>query len=255
MKVSSQPSSESISIEDMEAAMAEIEAGTATAAVQETPVSTKAEQPVKVDTSMVTAPVALPADCGPDSASQQRDPLNRPVPTNPIKEFVNAVQLGEDVRIDPDNLDQACIEHASKFVDYANKRALARRQYEKMKAAFEILESRLYADHRERLALIEETVTDAKGKELTRKVKPTEAQIDAAVKADRRWWGGKQRVIDAQAIYDLAQNAASAFEQRRDMIVQMGSDRRIERQGSLRIMESKASREEAMRALSQRSSN
>jgi hypothetical protein len=143
-----------------------------------------------------------------------------------LKEFVDVEQLKLDVTINPNDLDDAVLSHAAKFVHYANQSRLARRQWEKMKNAFDILESRLYQVHRELL-----TAGEAK--------KPTEAVIDAAVKTDPRWWAASNRLTDAQAIYNLANDARSAFEQRRDMIIQISTDRREERKGQLRIMEAK----------------
>lgn len=191
-------SSSELTAEDMEAVMKSIESE------QATPV-----QPIGIPAPIASKPVA-----------------------STVKTFVSAAELQKDVAIDPDNLDKACVEHAGLFVHYASLRAQARGQYEKMKAAFEILESRLYAQIRVELA--------AEGK------KVTEAQVDAAVKAHPKWWAGKNRLIETQGIYDLAQNAAAAFEQRRDMIIQIGSDRRIERQGELRIKEATAGRDGVM---------
>jgi hypothetical protein len=59
------------------------------------------------------------------------------------------------------------------------------------------------------------------------------------VKRDRRWWNSKQRILDAECIYDLAAGAVQSMEQRKDMIVTMGADRRVERQGELRLLEGK----------------
>jgi hypothetical protein len=278
----SQPSS-SLSIEDMEAVMAAIEGGTPapapTAVVTSIvpplePEGLAGDTPLTVENSglklpiadVVPDPVMAPTVTDPDTrlvssavkvAAATPAPVT-PAPTkpkSPIIAYVDAEQLARDVSIDPLNLDQACVEHAAKFVHYAERRALSRRQHEKMKAAFEILESQLYAEKREELSAAEETVTDAKGKEITRKVKPTEAQIDAAVKGDRRWWSAKNRVIDAQFAFDLAQNAGSAFEQRRDMIVQMGSDRRIERSGELRIQATQSRREDMMDQIKRNAAN
>ena len=157
-------------------------------------------------------------------------------PKNPIQTFFTAEELAQHVSIDINNLDDAYTKHAGWFVHYANMRSLARKQFEKMKSAFEVLEARLYAEIRASLA------ADASKK-------PTEAAIEAAVKADPRWWAGKNRVIEAQGIYDLAQNSASAFEQRRDMLIQIGSDRRLERQGQARVMEAKALQDSVLKTI------
>lgn len=138
-----------------------------------------------------------------------------------LKEYIDVDQLKKDVEFDPNDLDTAVRQHAGLFIHYANIARLARRQWERMKAAVEILESRLGTYHREAL-------TGAGGK-------VTEAMIEAATKSDPRWWAAQQKEIDARAIYDLANDAREAFSQRKDMIVQVSVDRRREKEGQLRI--------------------
>lgn len=143
--------------------------------------------------------------------------------TNPLqlKEFINVKQLSEDVAFNPANLDKDISEHASKFVYYANQSRLARRQYETMKAAFEILEARLDNIHR--------TALKADGK-------ATEAQIRSAVISDPRWWAANKRLIDSRAIHELANSAGEAFSHRRDMLVQVNKDLHEERKGQMRFV-------------------
>jgi hypothetical protein len=143
-----------------------------------------------------------------------------------LKEFVDATQLKKDVEFDPNDLDNAVRQHAALFIHYANLARLARRQFERMKAAAEIMESKLAKHHREAL------MVDGK--------KTTEAMIDGAVKCDPRWFATQQKLIDARAIYELANDAREAFAQRRDMIVQVSVDRRREKEGALRVMQDPA---------------
>lgn len=155
-------------------------------------------------------------------------PVQRVV-SNPLKEFIDVEQLKKDVEFNPNDLDNAVSSHASMYLHYANLARQARAQYMKMKNAFAILESRLEQHHRQLMT----------GVAVETKVKPTEPQIKAAVMTDPRWWSASNRLIDAQEIHNLAQDAKTAFEQRKDMIVQMSVDRREERKGQLRIMEGK----------------
>ncbi len=148
-----------------------------------------------------------------------------------LNEFVDPDQLKRDVEFDLNDLDNAIRSHAALFVHYANLSRLARRQFERMKATAEILESKLYAVHREAL--------------LAAGGKATEATIDAAVKCDPRWFATQQKVIDSRAIYDLAGDAREAFAQRKDMLIQISVDRRVERQGEIRIGAAKSAVEEA----------
>jgi len=146
---------------------------------------------------------------------------------NPLKDYVDIDQLKADVEFNPNDLDNAVASHASMFVHYANMARLAQRQYEKMKNAFAILESRLGQHYRDLL------VAEAVSK------KPTEAQIKEAIITDRRWMAGANRLSDAHAIWSLARDAKAAFEQRKDMIIQLSVDRREERKGQLRVFEAK----------------
>lgn len=152
-----------------------------------------------------------------------------------IESFVSPEQLKKDVDFNIHDLDNAMMEHAGKFVHYAELSSAARRQYKRAKAAFEILESQLYAHWRE-------TLTEG-GK------KSTEAQITAAVKTDPRWWSANQRLIEAEAQYDFANDAREAFLQRKDMIVQVSVDRRHEREGELRMRAATGGRDSVLEML------
>lgn len=142
-----------------------------------------------------------------------------------LKEFIDAAQLRKDVSINPEALDNDMMTHASLYTHYATQAIYARRQYERIKAAFEILEASL--DDEYRRVLKEENP------------KTTEAQIRAAVVKDKRWSGAQGKLIDAQQIYKLADVAVESFSQRKDMILEVARDRRKEREGQLRVLEAK----------------
>jgi len=163
---------------------------------------------------------------------------------------VDPEQLKRDVAFNVNDLDSAMMEHASLFVHYAEQAARARRQYERMKSTLEILESKLYALHRTKL--MQEAADEAaqkEGKDKGKVDKVTEAQVTAAMKNDQRWWAAQQKLIDARMAYDLANDARAAFEQRKDMMVQIAVDRRTEREGQLRIQGAQAQREAVIRAM------
>lgn len=144
-----------------------------------------------------------------------------------ITSFVNAEELVKDVSINSADISGEMVQHAQKFVHYAVLSASARAQHERLKTLADIIESKLYAAHRELM-----TADDKK--------KPTEAQIDAAVKADPRWFSIQQKVIEAKAISDLAGDAREAFKQREGMLIQVAADQRREREGELRMGSSKS---------------
>jgi len=150
-----------------------------------------------------------------------------------LKKFVDPAKLAADVQVSERTLDDAISSHASKFVHYAGQAAMARRQLARAEAGMEILNSRLYHEHRTRLLNEAPTIVDGKGKEKKQPV--TENQVEAAVKNDPRWWSAQQKVIDARMLFDLAIDARKAIDDNKDLLVQMAVDRRAEREGQLRI--------------------
>ena len=147
----------------------------------------------------------------------------------PLKRFIDSDKLKQDVGINMADLDSAMVEHASLYVHYASQTVSARRQYERLKNAFEILEARLDAEYRESLA--------GEGK------KVTEAAIRNSLVADSRWSSAQARVIEAQSIWKLCEVAESALVQRKDLLLEIARDRRREREGELRVLQAKGQRE------------
>ncbi|MFP3614749.1 hypothetical protein SB778_32205 [Paraburkholderia sp. SIMBA_050] len=138
-----------------------------------------------------------------------------------LKVFVDVDQLKKDLQVNPNDLDDAVISQAPMFVHYAQQAAQARRQWEKSKLAAEATESQLDAAWRKKF--------------LEDGTKVTEKVVENAVKADPRYIKAHTQVIEARALYDIANDAREAYMQRKDMIVQVSVDRRREREGQLRI--------------------
>jgi hypothetical protein len=83
-------------------------------------------------------PNATPTPIAPAGSLPTGNPLAAPRVRGP-----RATQARRGVQ--PTDLDEAVQNHASLFVHYANNARLARRQFDRMKAAFDILDSRLEA--------------------------------------------------------------------------------------------------------------
>lgn len=149
-----------------------------------------------------------------------------------LNRFVNLDEVKADVAINPSDLDSAMMEHASLYVHYATHTVNARRQFERMKSGFEILEATLDAEYRSMFA--------EEGK------KVTETAIRNALIVDRRYSSGQARVIEAQSIWKLCEVAESALVQRKDLILEIARDRRKEREGQIRVMEDQAMRDRVM---------
>lgn len=186
------------------------------------------------DISQVPEPVAT---------SHAPEPTPEPAPeatpeapkVSGVVYYIDAERLKRDLAINPTNIDDALMTHASNYVHYAVQASNARRQYDKTKAAFEILESRL--DHRHRETLKVENP------------KTTEAQIRAAVVSDPVWSQGNTRLIETRAIYELAQDAKEAYMMRRDTLLQLAKDAREERLGQLRVTAMDSAKDRVMNKL------
>lgn len=183
-------------------------------------------EPVPEPVVAVVSP-PTPTEWGERPDPVRRDPLA-------LEDFVDAEALRADVSFELHDLDNAIREHAAKFVYYAAQSARARRQYERIKALTEVIDAKLYSTHREALA--------AEGK------KATEAQVDASVKQDPRWFQTQQKLIDARAIHELAGASTEAFCQRRDMLIQVSVDRRVEATGELRVKAAQAAAGDARKS-------
>lgn len=154
-----------------------------------------------------------------------------------LTSYIDPDVLKKDIKIDPTKMDENMREHASLYVHYAVQAVRARRQYERWKTAFELLESQLDAKHREAL------------KESGAKV--TEAQIRAAMVQDPSWTKCSAQVIEAQQVFRLAEIAERSFDQRKDMLLQLARDAAREREGQLRVNGVTAGREGVLTKLAE----
>lgn len=207
----------------------------AIAALVAEPVADDKEAYIPLGDKTVTITIKEPE---PEVSTEVMDVVEEPEPTPApsgekkvvgIQYFIDPARLARDVAISMTNLDDALMTHASNFVHYAVQAANARRQFERMKAAFEILESKL--DNKWRVILKEENP------------KTTEAQIRAAVVGDKEWSQANVRMIEARTIYELAGDAKEAFTMRRDMLTQLAKDAREERLGQMRVQAGTDARE------------
>lgn len=163
------------------------------------------------------------------------------IPATPVaKPLMDIAQYKRDLSIDGADLDNAVRMQASMFGHYSIIAARARLKADGAKYQDEVNFSALYAEYRERL---------------TAAGKVTEAQIDAAVKADPRWMDSKRALIEAQAVSNICNDSREAFGQRKDMLVQLTVDRRKEGEGEMRVRIAQAAngenREEALRVIAQ----
>lgn len=161
-----------------------------------------------------------------EKAAPETEAKSKPKATETASKPAFAVdpeQLAIDIAINQTDLDDGMISQAGLFARYAWTSAQAQAQYEKLKASFEILESKLDGEHRESLA-------EGGGK-------VTEAMVRQAVVSDSRWGAAQSRLIDARTNASFAKDVLESFKQKRDMLVQLAISDREEMKGTLRVLD------------------
>lgn len=149
--------------------------------------------------------------------------------------FTDPAKFTVNTRISDTDLDTCLIEQNSLRSTYGVAAAKAEQQAARVKVKFEILEATLYEEQR-RLAAEEGE-------------KVTEKALENRVKSDPRWGKGKMLVIDAAGIADVNRALVESLRDRKDMLVQLGADRRDEMKGQARVMaNASANAELALRA-------
>jgi hypothetical protein len=144
--------------------------------------------------------------------------------------YVDVDQFRADTRVTEASLDQCMIEQNGLRAYYGAQAARAEAQAARIKAKFEVVEATLYDEQRKILA--------ASGE------KTTEKMVENAVKMDRRWIKAKNMVIEAETIAAINKGLVQSLADRRDMIIQLGADRRDEYKGAARILAEKQDRDD-----------
>jgi hypothetical protein len=144
--------------------------------------------------------------------------------------YVDVDQFRTDTRVTEASLDQCMIEQNGLRAYYGAQAARAEAQAARIKAKFEVVEATLYDEQRKILA--------ASGE------KTTEKMVENAVKMDRRWIKAKSMVIEAETIAAINKGLVQSLADRRDMIIQLGADRRDEYKGAARILAEKQDRDD-----------
>lgn len=132
----------------------------------------------------------------------------------------------EDTRVSEIHLDECFQKQSSLRAYYGAMAAQYEAKAQKMKTAFEVLEARLFKKYRDDLA--------ATGQKFTEK------QIENLVKVDPKWFAGRTKVAEAQRDSDVMKALVMSLVDRRDMLIQLGADRRDESKGQLRMLTAQA---------------
>lgn len=142
-----------------------------------------------------------------------------------LQYFVDVNQFNRDTKLTEATLDGAMMEQSSLRAYYGTLAANAEAQHARLKVRFDVLEAKLYDEIRKLLAAGGEKVT--------------EKMVENGVKLDPRWLKAKNAVIEADTIAAINKGLVASLGDRRDMMIQMGADRREGYKGAMRVMEAK----------------
>lgn len=143
-------------------------------------------------------------------------------PGQKLNFYVDIQSFNRDTKLTEATLDSAMMEQSGLRAFYGSQAAQAEAQHARLKVRFEVLEAKLYDEHRKALAAGTEKVT--------------EKMVENAVKLDPRWLKGKNTVIEADTIASINKSLVISLADRKDMMVQLGADRREEFKGGVRIL-------------------
>lgn len=183
----------------------------------------------KVDAADAIAAVkeaAKPTPAAMDPADAPDAGRDGPPDMNPgLRFYVDVNAFRTETRVTEVNLDDAMFQQAGLRAFYGAQAANAEAQAARLKMKFDIVEATLYDKHRKELALGGE--------------KTTEKMVENAVKMDPRWAKAKSLVVEAETIATINKNLVESLKDRRDMIIQLGADRRDEYKGAARVLAEK----------------
>lgn len=140
-----------------------------------------------------------------------------------LRTFIDADQLQEDLAFTTTNISLAMTRQAALFAHYSRLAADATYQSDRSKQQVELLEATLNQRFRDGL--------------IAAGTKFTEKSIDSMVIQDSSYQEAQERAHEARAIAKMVDTAADSFRHRKDMLIQVGADLRMEKQGELRMKE------------------
>ena len=135
---------------------------------------------------------------------------------------IDVDEFRRDTRVSETNLDNCFMEQAGLIAHYVAKHAQSEAQAARTKLQVEIAEAKLYDQHRKELS---------KGAD-----KVTEKMVENAVRTDPKYAAIHVRLIEAESLAAINKGLVESLKQRRDMLIQLGADRREDGKGTARIL-------------------
>lgn len=172
---------------------------------------------VEVTKPVIPAPTAAAA---PAIATRPSKPV---AAAAALRDFIDADQLKADLEFTTTNITFAMTRQAALFAHYSRLAADAQYQADRMKQQVELVEATLNQRIRDGL--------------IAAAMKFTEKTIDNMVMQDTSYQEAASRANEAKAIAKMVDTAADSFRHRKDMLIQVGADLRLEKQGELRTKE------------------
>ena len=137
-----------------------------------------------------------------------------------VKEFLSETEIHSN------DISTALTKQNAFVAYYSSQLAQAEYEANRRKLAFEILEARLFDAYRKKLALYSDKVT--------------EKQVENAVRMDVQWSDCQIKLFEAQAKVSTYKGFMASLKDRASSLIQLGSDRREELKGSMRMYEKSA---------------
>lgn len=172
-------------------------------------------------------PVSKPAPA-PEPEPELEEPAHpNPKPRAPSLEFhIDVDEFRKETRVSETTLDDCFMQQAGLVATYVAQHAHSEAQAARVKLQVEIAEAKLYDMHRKELA---------KGAD-----KVTEKMVENAVRTDLKYAAIQVRLIEAESIAAINKGLVESLKQRRDMLIQLGADRREDGKGTARILAAQA---------------
>lgn len=167
-----------------------------------------------------------------DMAEPEREETfpNADRPGAKLRYGIDVTEFNKETRLTEATLDAAMIEQSALRAYYGVQAAQAEGQAARIKVRFEVIEAQLYDSYRKAMAASGEKVT--------------EKAVENAVKLDPVWIKAMNTKIEADTIASINKSLVFSLADRRDMIMQIGYDRRDELKGAARILAAQSERTE-----------
>jgi hypothetical protein len=152
--------------------------------------------------------------------------------------------IEEDVRINPADLEYEFESHPEKYAWWAFLAEHAKADVEMLKNNIAILYAQLDFAVRDKARQEEETATSAKRKP----IKYTEKMVESEVITNKEYREAQTRLLNSKKMAGLAAAGRAAMDHRRDMLLQIGANYRVEGQADPVILKEAAKEKARERA-------